>query len=118
MKIKQLTLLDDQSLNEIQQNKYVVIQVHALKSNAVEAVIRQAFVWLPPKEMKVKGELFDDFLGNHYVGCKILKKKPCSESGNQIPVFKLNTTIQDYLLKQLKPVLETLDQKRRNYYAN
>ncbi|MGC8257400.1 hypothetical protein ACP2X5_05850 [Leuconostoc mesenteroides subsp. jonggajibkimchii] len=118
MKVRQLTLLDEQSLEELQQTKYVVILVKELKNSLVQPTKKQAFVCLKSSEMKVKGELFDDCLGNHYVGCTVLKSIHYSEAGNQIPVFKLPNNIQDYLAKQLTPIINLLDQKRRNYYAN
>lgn len=118
MKVRQLTLLDEQSLQELQQTKYVVILVRELKNNLVQPTKKQAFVCLKPNEMKVKGELFDDCLGNHYVGCRVLNGIHYSEAGNQIPVFKLPNNIQDYLTNQLTPIISLLDQKRRNYYAN
>lgn len=118
MKVRQLTLLDEQCLEELQQTKYVVILVKELKNNLVQPTKKQAFVCLKSSEMKVKGELFDDCLGNHYVGCKVLNGIHYSEAGNQIPVFKLPNNIQDYLAKQLTPIINLLDQKRRNYYAN
>ncbi len=118
MKVRQLTLLDEQSLQELHQTKYVVILVKELKHNLVQPTKKQAFVCLKPDEMKVKGELFDDCLGNHYVGCTVLKGIHYSEADNQIPVFKLPNNIQDYLTTQLTPIINLLDQKRRNYYAN
>ena len=118
MKVRQLTLLDEQSLQELHQTKYVVILVKELKHNLVQPTKKQAFVCLKPDEMKVKGELFDDCLGNHYVGCTVLKGIHYSEADNQIPVFKLPNNIQDYLTTQLTPIINLLDQKRRNYFAN
>ncbi|MGQ2286949.1 hypothetical protein ACT5YT_06755 [Leuconostoc suionicum] len=118
MKVRQLTLLDEQILHELQQTKYVVILVKELKDNLVQPTKKRAFVCLKPHEMKVKGELFDDCLGNHYIGCTVLKGIHYSDSGTQIPVFKLPNNIQDYLTKQLTPIISLLDQKRRNYYAN
>lgn len=118
MKVRQLTLLDEQSFQELQQTKYVVILVKEIKNKSVQPTQKQAFVCLKPNEMKVKGELFDDYLGNHYVGCTVLKGIHYSDTGNQIPVFKLPNNIQDYLAKQLTPIINLLDQKRRNYYAN
>ncbi|MGX4593336.1 hypothetical protein JNUCC76_05275 [Leuconostoc sp. JNUCC 76] len=118
MKVRQLTLLDEQSLHELQQTKYVVILVKELKDNLVQPTKKRAFVCLKPHEMKVKGELFDDCLGNHYIGCTVQKGIHYSDSGTQIPVFKLPNNIQDYLTKQLTPIISLLDQKRRNYYAN
>lgn len=118
MKARQLTLLDEHSLQELHQTKYVVILVKELKNNLVQPTKKQAFVCLKPNEMKVKGELFDDCLGNHYVGCTVLKGIHYSEAGNQIPVSKLPNNIQYYLTIQLTPIINLLDQKRRNYYAN
>ena len=114
----QLTLLDDQSLRELRQNKYVVILVQELKHNIVQCKKKKAFVCLNACDMKVKNELFDDCLGNHYVGCTILKGSHYSSAGDQIPVFKMKLNIQDYLAKKLEPIIDELDQKRRSYYAN
>ena len=111
MKARQLTLLDEHSLQELHQTKYVVILVKELKNNLVQPTKKQAFVCL-------KGELFDDCLGNYYVGCTVLKGIHYSEAGNQIPVSKLPNNIQYYLTTQLTPIINLLDQKRRNYYAN
>lgn len=118
MKVRQLTMLDEHSFHELKQTKYVVILVKELKNNLVQPTKKQAFVCLKTSEMKVKGELFDDCLGNHYVGCTVLKGIHYSESGDQIPVFKLPNNIQHYLVNQLTPIITLLDQKRRNYYAN
>jgi len=118
MRGKQLTLLDDQSFKELGQNQYMIIQVKPLNDDAVEDKKLQAFVCLKSDEMNVKGIIFDDCLGNHYVGCRLLKKETYNEKSNQIPVFKLPNNIQDYLINQLTPIISLLDQKRRNYYAN
>lgn len=118
MRGKQLTLLDEQSFNELQQSQYMIIQVKLLDENAVKDKKIQAFVCLKPDEMNVKGIIFNDCLGNHYVGCRLLKNETYHEQSNQIPVFRLKATIQDYIKKQLDPINIILAQKRRNYYAN
>lgn len=118
MRGKQLTLLDEQSFKELEQSQYMIIQVQPLADNGVANKKLQAFVCLKPDEMHVKGLMFDDYLGNHYVGYRLLKKESYHEQANQIPMFKLPNNIQDYLSKQLTPIISLLDQKRRNYYAN
>ncbi|MSB65611.1 hypothetical protein [Leuconostoc lactis] len=118
MTITQLTLLDDQSFREIRRSKYVVILVQELRNNIVERKKKKAVVCLNAYDMKIKNELFDDCLGNRYVGCTLLKGSHYSSTDAQIPVFKIKLNIEDYLAKKLVPIIDELDQKRRNYYAN
>lgn len=118
MKVTQLTLLDEQSLKELKQTQYVVIQVQELKNDHVLPEKKQAIVCLKSSDMKVKGELFDDYLGHHFVGCTVIKEGREYDTKLQIPVFKLSTNIQEYLNNKIIPIVNALDQKRRNYYAN
>ena len=118
MRGRQLSLLDEKSLGEMNQNNFVVIQVTALDTCEGQSNYLQAFVSLKENEMFVKGQLFDDCLGNHYVGCCLLKKEIYHDSSKQIPVYKSSKTVQEYVAEQLDPIINILNKKRKNYYAS
>lgn len=97
--------------------KYYVIRVQKVCGDHIDLDKKLVSYWHGEESMRIKGKLFTDSAGNHYVGCTIVKDLTSKQIQCDTEVFILSTAMRDYLATQAEPILKLLRQKRNNYYA-